>query len=495
MSSEQHGGAAPGANQPHLYTGLDLHKRQGSNLVPPLLQIAGLKQVSWMHERLPDMLWCAILIAHFEREIVLDLFRDIAVMGKDRFVRGVKFSLGHVGISQLPSDLAEQVLEAVCEPPETREVLRALLLLEDLPARELWEQAIDQDPYLTDWEVLAEAVGQTLNQSSQEATDCRWAEVLFKVFGGQVHLRSQREVEALFRYPENEEGLGGLIRMMEGQENPLSPNTLRPLWVRSFWDQCLRDTPCEAVQTLEAAPVLEFEGLVGVVEAIRSELVRHADISMTTTDIDAKHDAVFGIAAYCLDLVRELLQMDARLGILGRTGLRTLLESYVTLAYLAHRDDLDTWLAYRNYGSGQAKLAFLKADVDTEKASFVDQQVLRMIANEDRWQEMLPINLAHWEKTNLRTMAEKAAVKDVYDRFYPWTSAFVHGNWAAIRNTEFDVCANPLHRLHRLVRDVTAPSDDVLPDGCILADLVLDIVDRLYPKFPSRLLGERNETA
>ena len=479
-----------GSGQAGVYTSLDQHRRKGSELLSPLLGITGLKQVSWLDERLPDMLWCAVLITHFERETVLDLFREIAVIGRGRFVRGVDFSLSQTGLTRLPNDLAEQIVGTICEPPEARELLRALLLLDDLPARELWERAIGQEPYLTDWEVLAEAVAQTLDHQSVQATDCRWAAVLFKVLGGQHHLRSEDEVKALFLYPEAEDELGGFVRTTEGQENPLSPNTVRPVWVKSFWDQCLRDTPCEPIQLLKERPGPGPNTLISNLERVRAELVAHADASVSTTDVDARYDTVFGFGAYCLDLAGELLRNDVGSQILGRIGLRALLECHITLAYLAHRDDPEVWLAYRQYGSGQAKLAFLKADTDVIEPEFLDRRVLHMIANEDRWQEFLPINLGHWEKTNLRVMSEKTAVKDIYDRYYPWTSAFVHGNWAAVRNVEFDMCANPLHRLHRLLREAPAPLDHIARDACILADLVLSIVDQLYPTFSGRIAGE-----
>src|SRR5437879_13687442 len=91
-------------------------------------------------------------------------------------------------------------------------------------------------------------------------------------------------------------------------------------------------------------------------------------------------------------------------------------------------------------------------------------EVLSQLANEDRWQEFVTIDLGHWAERDLRKLSEEAGVKPEYDRLYPGTSAFTHVNWAAVRNSCFHLCRNPVHRLHRRVR----------PDTDILGDLVAD---------------------
>ena len=96
---------------------------------------------------------------------------------------------------------------------------------------------------------------------------------------------------------------------------------------------------------------------------------------------------------------------------------------------------------------------------------------------------MLDIDLSHWDQTDLRKMSEEAGVKDVYDQFYDWTSAFTHGNWCAIRDAVFDTCGNPLHRYHRIPRESIRALPDVVPDACQLVDKVLKVVSELYPEF------------
>ena len=87
-------------------------------------------------------------------------------------------------------------------------------------------------------------------------------------------------------------------------------------------------------------------------------------------------------------------------------------------------------------------------------------------------------------------MSEVAGVKDIYDRFYGWTSSFTHGHWGAIRDSVFDTCGNPLHRLHRVPRKSCNTLPDVIPDVLELVDRILTIVSNIYPDFNETVLDD-----
>ena len=119
---------------------------------------------------------------------------------------------------------------------------------------------------------------------------------------------------------------------------------------------------------------------------------------------------------------------------------------------------------------------------------FIDNKALEELVNEDVWEEFLSINIGHWEKSNLRKMSEEANVKDVYDKYYSWSSTFAHGHWCAVRDSVFDTCGNPLHRLHRIPRLSSKSLPDVVPDACLLVDKSLEILSSIYPEFKHRTL-------
>jgi len=112
---------------------------------------------------------------------------------------------------------------------------------------------------------------------------------------------------------------------------------------------------------------------------------------------------------------------------------------------------------------------------------FLDEEALHEIANEDTWQEYTNIDVGHWANSTLRKLAQDSGAKDLYDKYYDWASAYVHGHWGAVRDTSFVVCCNPLHRLHRLPRLSHRILNSVEADAIDLMNDMAEILDRLYP--------------
>ena len=153
-------------------------------------------------------------------------------------------------------------------------------------------------------------------------------------------------------------------------------------------------------------------------------------------------------------------------------------------------------MQYRNYGAGQSKLTYLKNVSIDDLPSFTTKELLEQLASEDIWLEFQDIKLGAWADRNLRQMAEEASVKDVYDRYYDGLSAYVHGNWSAVRHAAYGDCLNPLHRFHRVPIPPRILSQDTVPDLVKITNMALDRISALYPTFKPRLrLPEGNERA
>jgi hypothetical protein len=477
--------------KPKTYSTLDQHARKGKTFVPPLALIPNLQHVSWINDRLPEPLWCALLVGHLGQERALDLIRRGIVLSRP-LLSGFAgpLDLGLSGIAAMPKDASKNLLEPITYDPDARRVLRSLLLFPSLPGRGIWEAFLEQ-PSDDDWNVLAFAVAKVLDHQSQEATDCRWARVAFKAVNGRIVLpQSMRELgREVLEYPNygDQRRVRPTVRSLEMSFSD-GPDVPKTAWPDEFWDHCWRSTVCKPASIVEAAPTVGPGTTVERLRQVMEALKAHQRATATGTRLDARHDTVIGSAAYAVAILSELLKLGVPSSILGRTGLRAITEVYITLAYLLSKDDPKLWVAFRSYGAGQAKLAFLKLDAEEAlKSGYVSVELLDMIAGEDQSLDLLPIDAGHWGDSNLRTMSEEAEEKAVYDQFYTWTSAFVHGNWAALRATAFDVCLNPLHRAHRVLRSSPALLADVIGDACALVDQVLAWVDAAYPTFAERL--------
>jgi hypothetical protein len=508
MSRKQKNNSNKSKNKPAMNmqrTPLTSHQKQGSLLVPPMATLPNMALASWRNDRLPEMLWAALVVTGLEREEALDLFRHVADYGRkfrdeaDESKNGSKpkylSQITHTGIAELDEESRSDILAIIADYPSAKEVLRPLLLLNDLPAREDWHMALGSvDPHPNDWDVLMMAVARTLDHQSQEATDCRWLRVLFQILTGRIIFvgNTSETGMKILHYPNRGDmhKVRPSIRAAEGVLDALGENEslgkdLR--WAEAFWAQCLADTHC-----LEASEKISEKSLtLGTTAAhlneVYEQVVQHAYAARQTSAVDAKHDTVFGTVLYCLSIVRESLGIGVSQAIIGRLALRTVVESHITLAYLVAKEDPELWKSYRVYGAGQAKLALLHVERFEDRPEYVNAETLEHLADEDIWSEYLSINIGHWEKSNLRAMSEAAGVKDIYDQYYPWPSTYLHSHWGAVRDAVFQTCYNPLHRLHRIPRQHRRLLDDVLPDLCVLADKSLELLNKCYPGFVDRV--------
>ena len=280
------------------------------------------------------------------------------------------------------------------------------------------------------------------------------------------------------------------IRASEMQTNPLNPPDMT--WPNSFWDEAWKNTPCFILDIPKKPQSASFSVTRQAITAAFSTLEEHWERTHTTTSIDAKHDAVFGMSFYSLRTLDEMLGIGISESILGRLGLRTILETHINLRYLLSKDDDKLWKKWRLYGAGQAKLNALRFDVDIEAPRHIDIDNVERIAGEDIWEEFLTINLGSWSGLDLRKISEKAGLKPTYDKHYSWVSGYSHGSWAQVRETCFQTCGNPLHRLHRYPERNTLP--DVIHDSVQLVDEILSDLDSAYPVFSYRLCVEEEST-
>lgn len=472
---------------------IDQHKMNKRVLVPPLATIPRLKVTSWVNDGLPELLWAALLVSHLPPANALALLRKIVKYAAEFHGDDRPSDITHTGLSSLQPAVRDEILDILVEADEHRNILRPLLLF-DIPSRKAWATKIRAHPSEIDWQAVMFAVGRTLDHQSRESTDCRWVRLLCMMVSGRIKfpLKAKGMAEEILYYPDRGDlrGVRPTIRAMELGLREMD-KTVRS-WPAQFWQQCLRETPCYCFPESEVVGSTIHVSLERV-KQLYDLLVGHCNRTRTTSSKNIRHDTVFGVSLYCLSIVLELLRNNISQSILARIALRTIVDCFISLKYLVTRDTSELWESYRVFGAGQAKLSYLKLDELVQKPGYVDVNTLQRLANEDIWEELLPIDLGHWAGKDLRTLSIGAGVKDVYDRFYSWTSTFSHGHWGAIRDVGFTVCANPLHRLHRIPRNSARVLSDVIPDVCFLIDGLLETVSQCYPQFPHRLQNNLNK--
>jgi hypothetical protein len=487
------------------YSPIEHHKRVGKELIPPLNTMEQMTRSSWRDDHAPELLWAFLTAVVIPRAEYLNLFRSVATWAKVTFPPKEKkpedapatpppapsadlpdmgCEVDHTSISKFTDDQFKAFIGILTKHPLGYAALRPLLLLDALPGIERWRSTFGVEPTTDDWYTLADAVAHSFDHQSEKSTDIRWLKLIIKMIGGKMFFpRGMEErLQEVLSFPDKGDmrSVRPFIRAGEMGLRRQPPSK----WIPAFWAQLMEQTGC-----LDGSTEQDYSKFGPVVLSLRTILdlrtaiTRRFHAVKTPQRTDARLDATFGLTLYALSLLEEIAAPPIAQLILGRMGLRSMAEVVVTFAYLLKKDTTAMWETYRNYGTGVAKLAFLKLEQTIGDApSFVDSDTLQEIANEDVWQEFVNVNLGHWANLNVRELAIEGGTKDIYDAYYDWTSTYSHGQWGAVRDSNFITCHNPLHRLHRIPRPLHRLLPSVVPDAVKLANRAIDLLEEAYTK-------------
>ncbi len=481
-------------NKESIRSSLNQHKQVGKTLIPPLMQVKNLNFSSWVNDRIPEYLWSCLLIHSLPRNQVLDIFRKISYIGSkylnNKEENSHNFGLKHSQLACLPDDLFFEIMNVIIEHPLSKSILKPLILIESLPGKERWIKILGIESKSQGWQELSEAVAGVLDHQSQNATDVRWLAVLFKIITNQFIIPEtmKKTRDEIINYPNHGDmrAVRPIIRAIEMSFSQIDTNSI---WSEDFWTECLRNTNCISCESkIIKLSENDEKQLQNKVYVIQNKIIEHCYKTLATSKVDAKHDTIFGFGFYAIALMSEVLTNHSKHSITGRLVLKTLTDCRISLAYLLKEDMDNLWLKFRQFGSGQAKLALLKLEnLENELPSFINADILSEIANEDFYQEFVNIDVGHWCGVDLRKMAEKSGTKNDYDRYYGWSSMYSHGHWSAMREICYTKCFNPLHRLHRTPRSAPRNLEDILPDAISLINSILADINKIYPGLSERL--------
>jgi len=483
----------------HIST-IDQHKRIGSKLVPPLAQIPKMTPSSWTDHHMPEMLWAVLLAGVLERRHYLNLLRKVAVRCRSWFVledddqsverevpdpeTGLDFSIvvDQTKLAEVSDEEFHGFISIPLAHPLGYAALRPILLVDDLPEITRWKREIGVEPVRSDWNTLAFAIAKAMDHQSEASTDIRWFKVIITIISGRMQFPPSfaEQLEEIRLFPDKGDmrSVRPTIRAME-----MSMRRSRPAgWISKFWTQALRDTRCIDPSEGQGYTFIDTGIDPDTIYAARDSVIERFRQNMQAERVDARLDSAFGLVLYGLSILEEIGMHRIHTRIIGAVSLRALAEVCITFRYLSQVDSPAMWQSYRVYGAGQAKLAFLKTQqTHCDLPNFLDESALHSIANEDIWQEFLNIDVGHWASSNLRKLATDCCAKDIYDKYYDWSSGFIHGNWAAIRDTNFVSCHNPLHRLHRIPRVAHRSLNSVEPDAIGLINDMIAVLESLFP--------------
>lgn len=476
------------------YSKLAKHQRIGKKLQAPFNKIPNLSPSSWVNDCIPNILWACILAGFLDRKLYLNLFRTVIVNTREHVTNYKEVYITHNALTQLSNRDFDIIFQDVLNNNAAKRILSSLLLLDSLPDKHHWERHLEK-PIAENINIIVNAVGVCFDHQSQESTDIRWLKVMYLICTERMYFpQSMAEMLEEFRcYPDKGDmkSVRPVIRSMEigfrtleaGKEGSLKLSTPHQ---EDFWKEGLKKSECIFAHRRIIPDPPNAKIRMAIFDILR-DVSAHFDSNLVNTDINPRLDTTFGLVMYACTLALNASMSHSHTMVEGRMVLRSIVEIFILLHFLKHKDDPSIWMQYRNYGSGQTKLAFLKNLDSNQIPDFLNLERLEQLANEDMWLEFQDIPLGAWSGKNLRDMAAECNVKDVYDTYYDWSSGYSHAHWLCVRDTVFAMCMNPLHRFHRVPVPPSADMPSIMPDACKLINRMLDDLNALYPSFKPRL--------
>ena len=499
------------------------HRRTGKQLQPPMTALMGdtLKPVTWWRDYLPNYLWLCWQVSSGEYQDVFFASRlmdeIVAGIGDDLedFPEDWAFTGRLSDFETIPASARGRLLNHLIETGAygkvvPKELAHALGMYPDAPGRWIidpWlKDGMSIDPAIAERE-LSLVIAKSIDGRDDTATRAKALFFRQKLIAGKLFFSSDGLSEETFAsirgYPKQSEELNAraesMIRAMflaiEGIDDQPTG------WAQNFWRSnwslftCLASAEEPGPNTIRGDTEearAEVSLLRQRVESTWKEFVQLA--STTDPDLYSPHrfEVLTGITARALRLVRIFAEYPPMWTMEhGAPVLRALVESRITANWLSLRDDATLYAKFKSYGVGKLKLYKLHLeefiDGAGEDAGGMQAHLDRVTAyvNRDTMEEYIDIDLGgNFSGSDMRKMADEVHLGSDYRLLFAHASSNVHGEWGSLDMNVFETCLNPLHGMHRIVRD-----GDVSVIGADFIEDVLSYAEDLLADYKIQVSG------
>lgn len=466
-------------------------KREKKTLKGPFTQVSekspGLwKKSSWHDVQMPEYLWVALILGAFEEKDAIERLRRIGEQwpGISELEQTASQPGSLTSIAALKATARQSLFVQILKEVDSKAVLAPLCNLPELPGHADWNSYFGEVETLDHWFALGDAVQACSQFQSDKSTHICWFISLVGAVSGQMTAAEgiREEFEAMrAEYPANSDEVGGFFRADAG-----NIRHIETAWPERFWDGVF----CKLSPA--PAPPEDFYltdnqyGAAFWFTCLLQNLKEHYWGTRQRSN-DQVHETAFGIVLAAISLAYEVIELRAHNRFAGLATLRSVTECAINFAYLAAKNDPETWKRFRQYGSGQAHLINIKLDNQLAQAHCVDGDYIRAFLFEEDPKMFTDIHLGDWAGENIRSRAETGGTKDLYDSYYDYSSSLLHGDWLGAATFGLTWDTNPFHRLQRVPRDFPRNLPSVVPDLCRVCNRLLTVLDKGYPEFAFRL--------
>lgn len=483
-------------------SGLSDHKKRKGALVTPFNAALGdtLKLSSWAKERMPEYLWLGLILLRYGRKTGMEKAGNILFE-----ISKIFDTLSQPKMSKIFSlldDEQKSIYEIICKHVD-KEVLAPLTVLYPSRFYPIFNEYFFISYLLVEdrISIISEAIKMFSPHQSNEATDLRFLVLSLMIFSGKLRVMQGLEstITALEEYPytdhedEKMRMYRPTVRSMEGSMNFGEDDTD---FSSKFWRDFGMITPCNPMRIEFPESTANYKEFTDDCQkALEYVFYSNKEKSL----VEDKFDVIIGSINYALKIFIEVNDKFLGNSILGRHGIRTIIEVYIMLKYLMKREieQPKIWKEYKLYGISKYKLILLKArESDSiDMTSHFSLPVAEALVNEIMWEEFIDVDLNYFDKQGIRDKSIDVGEKELYDLFYDYDTNYSHGLWGAVRESSMLHCNSADHQFH-IVPDIYDNQNlpDTKSDYNKIMILLFRLLASLYDVptwFKDKYLGEK----
>lgn len=455
-----------------------------------------LKLSSWAKERMPGYLWLGLILQCYERTEGLEKAGPIL----DEISKTIKtLSLPSMSmILKLADSEQRKVYDIICKVID-KEVMSPLTILYKNDVHPVFNEYFFTPQFQVDEriEILLTAIKTYSPSQSFEATDLRFLVVFFMCVAGKLHFPPHLagEFDILGEYPytdhdnEKMKSYRPNIRSLEGSLQMLS-NDEEIQCNEKIWRDIGMITPCNPMAIKFDNNTEDYSGFISDCQkSIEYVLATNKDKSLS----EDRFDVIVGSINYALKIFVEINEKSLGNNILGRHGIRTIIELLIILKYLikneAERSNI--WGDYKSYGIGKYKLILLKArETILDAGCHFVPKIVDLLVNENISEEFIDVDLKYFDKKSIREKSIDVEEKELYDLYYDYDSSFAHGLWGSIRESAMLNCDNAAHQYHSIPDTYSGQNlPDVKSDSMKIMKKLIALLSDIY-EIPCELLDK-----
>ena len=472
-----------------------LIKKKGVIVTPFNFRLREKLQLSsWSRERMPEYLWLGLILLYYGRkkgfekagQILLEISKRIPSLHYPKLSK----------ILNLPDNDQKIIYEIIINKVD-KIVLAPLTVLYRNSSYPLFNKFFYNSQFIVErrLDILSKAVKLYYPPQANEATDLRFLTLSLLLFSGKLH--GPQELSKTFNeYPytdhkdEKMRAYRPSIRAIEQSSIFMEDNTA---FYKKFWRDIGMKTSCNPMVIKFVVNKGKFQELINECQKVL-EYVQFSNEEKSLSE--DRFNVIIGSTNYALKIFIEIVKNSLGNKILGRHGLRTIIEIYIMLKYLLKKEleNPNIWEEYKLYGISKYKLILLKSRETTlDKKSHFIPPIADVLVNEIIWEEFIDVDLKYFDKQGIREKSIEVDEKELYDLYYDYDSNFSHGLWGAIRESAMLHCDNATHMYHS-IPDINLEQHlpDVKSDSSIIIKKIFLVLKNNY-EFPKSLLPQLDD--